>query len=293
MIRCMMYILIVALFGCAMKGGNSYELRFGLPEGVPYEQVMSMEMQMEQPVMGQVMSMNQNLSFTYRYEVISDSAAWKTVKATITRVAVHMKGMGEDLRFDTDSSQGADANHPIAQVFGSMKGTAFTFTINRQGEVGVVDGVSQMRDRMALALTDSSLSPEPTQLENIRQNIQQSFSAYPPHPVNVGDNWSQERTVNMQGMEIVSKSKFALENVKDSVAFIRVSSDLASNKAQNKDQNISQLKGRADGLMQYHVVTGMPVEGELTTNIELQLKSDGESVPMKMKMITRISGSRL
>src|ERR1044071_83276 len=84
---------------------------------------MNMEMKMNQQIMGKDVDMKNDMGFSYLFEVANDSANWKTISATISKVSMDMNAMGRTMHFDTDMP--ATDSGPAAimgKVFGAMKG---------------------------------------------------------------------------------------------------------------------------------------------------------------------------
>lgn len=285
MIKLSLIIPVFLLAGCSR---DTVSLGFQMQPGEAFEQQMDMTMEMEQPLMGQNEVTTQRMSMYYRYQVTGDSAGWKRVEAVITRVVMDMSGMGEKFSYDSNSADSANADHPMAQVFGSMKGKFFYFTINDQGQVGDVGGMQQMRRHMEDALGDTSMAVQPLQLEQIRKNIQQAYAAYPAGPVKVGASWKQEGSLAMPGMQVKSVNTYKLSAVKDSVAVVDVRSKIAG-----EPGGQSTLEGGAEGEMKYHLRTGIPVEGNLVTRLDMKLSQGGEQVAMKATITTQIRSTLL
>jgi hypothetical protein len=61
-----------------------------------------MDMAMKQNVMGKDMDIKNKMLMGYTFEVNDDSAGWKKIAATISRVAMDMNAAGMTVHFDTN-----------------------------------------------------------------------------------------------------------------------------------------------------------------------------------------------
>jgi hypothetical protein len=184
----------------------------------------------------------------------------------------------------------------MGKVIGAMKGGEFSFIMNEKGEVGQVSGINDMMQRMmssldvpnadAMAAGMSSAFNE----ENFKQNIQQAFAVYPGKPVKPGDSWASSMDMTNGGMAMKLGNNYTLESVNGDKANVKVDSKISSpDPAANNNMNIS---GTMKGTMQYDIPTGVPVRGDLDMNMDMQMSSGGQTVPMKTDIKMKITGKK-
>ncbi|HVK97014.1 MAG TPA: DUF6263 family protein [Flavisolibacter sp.] len=288
-----LFILILA--GCN-NSSKTIDLKLNLTKGSTYTYSMLMDMNMSQKMMGQEMSMKNAIGFDYVFDVINDSAGWKLIDATISRITVDMDGGGMKVQYDTDkpSQDTAGPMGMMTKMFGAMKGAKFSFTMNNEGKIGEVMGLKEMQQQMTSGLPNEM--PEEGMntfnQENFRQNIEQAFAVYPGKPVKVGDSWSKSMVINNQGMEIKSENTYTLDKVSGDVASIKVVSKLGS--ADSAQINNAQIKmaGTSNGTMNFNIPSGMIADGNLDMALEMSIKSGEMEMPMKMDMKMKMKGGK-
>src|SRR5258705_1009422 len=190
---------------------DAVEVKCHLNKVKKYEYAMNMEMQMNQEMMGKKMDMKNTIGLSYLFEVTNDSADRKTVSSTVTKISMDMGVNGRTMHFDTDMP--VNDSGPAAmmgRVFGAIKGSQFSFTVNDRGDIGDIKGIKEIQDSMLARLPNGESARAAEGLnktfdkDGLNQNMEQSFSAYPGKPVKVGDSWTKTTTQKVQGMTIRS-----------------------------------------------------------------------------------------
>ena len=294
MYRIFSFLFLVLVFSnCNNAPTEGVTVKLRLQKGDRFEQVMHMQMKMQQPMMGQTVEMTNGIGFTYHFEVVDDSAGWKKLSSTITRVQVDLTGMGQNMHYDSEAAADTTAATDLmANMFGSLKGSAFYFTVNDEGKVGQVSGFDSLQQKMGSTVPDVS-AQKPFDEEGFRQNLQQSFAAYPPHPVKVGESWSRDMDMLMEGMKVNSVNTFTLQSATANDAVIKVQSDLKSDGSSQVKGSEMSMTGRSDGTITYDMKSGMPTTGTVSTTMNMKIMSEGKEVPMSMNMQTTIEGKKL
>lgn len=294
--------VFVYLAGCNSSSGNTVELKFKLPKGQKYEYAMNMEMKMNQQMMGKEVDMKNNMGFTYLFEVTNDSANWKTLSSTITKISMDMDAMGRTMHFDTDMP-GTDSG-PVAimgKVFGAMKGSQFSFTLNDKGDIGEVKGLQEMKEKMlsglpkdegdeggAAAGMNSAFNEE-----NMKQNVQQAFQAYPGKPVKPGDSWTKSITQKISGMSVKSDNTYTLESVKGDDALVKIATKMSMAGAGEMKGGEMTMTGTGQGKTHYDLTTGMTTDGDMDMKMDMKVKANKTEIPMTWNMKVKMKGKKL
>src|ERR1041385_3183384 len=90
----------VIAFSCNSAKNETITLKFNLPKGSSYDYNMDMDLNMSGTAGGQQMSMKNNMQMGYRFGVTDDSAGWKKISATFSRIAMDMDAGGMTINFD-------------------------------------------------------------------------------------------------------------------------------------------------------------------------------------------------
>jgi surface antigen len=276
----------VIFIGCKGKSSNDpITLKFNAPKGQKFEYGMDMDMTMKAG-----MDMKMKMGMGYQFEVTGDSAGYKTVSSTFSKIGMNMNMMGMSMDFDSDKPS-TDTAGPMAimgKMLGAMKGGKFTFTMNEKGEVGSVTGMKEMMEK-AFASIDVNQGAMMTQSigksfdeASFKKNIEQSFAAYPDKPVKPGDTWTKTTNNETQGMKMKMDNTYTLESVTDGVANIKTVSKISS--ASDTTTVKMDMKGDATGTMKYDVATGMPLGGVMDMKMQVNVPQMPKPMDMDMKM---------
>lgn len=286
------------------KSPDGLNLKFNLQKGEKFLYTAGMDMHSRQNVMGKDMDVNTRMDMAYTFEVTGDSAGWKQVNATISKIAINMDAGGMQIKFDSDDPTALDSTNPMAkvgQIFGAMKGGQFGFTMNEKGKVGNVTGIREMMEHAVASLNDPTSSAalmaglSKTFDENqFKQNLEQSFGIYPDKPVKAGDSWNKTMTMNNAGIIMKMDNTYTLESVDNNNANVKMSSKISSGSDSAKLMGMNMdMNGTMEGTMQFDIASGMPVKGVSTMQMNMKVKSQGTEMPMNMTFTMNITGKKL
>lgn len=272
--------------------GDAINLKFNLPKGAGYNYDIDMDMDMKGEANRQSVNMENKMAMGYHFGVTGDSAGWKQISSTITRIAMKINAGNMNMDFDTDKqpdSSDATAN-AMGKVLGAMKGAEFKFTMNEKGQVGSVTGINEMIQRMvtstgadggAVAAGMAGAFNE----DNFKQNLQQSFAVYPGKPVKAGDSWTSTMDMNNTGMQMKMDNVYQLESVSGGNANVKVNSKISSPSGAQ-----GALSGTMTGTMKYDVETGVPIDGDL--KMDMNITAAPQSPPMTMEIKMKVKGKK-
>lgn len=294
--------LVAGTMACnEQAGADGYTLKFNMKKGDSFDYTMNMDMTMKQEMMGQQVDVSTAMQMGYLFEVTGDSAGWKQVSATISKVAMDMNAGGMQIKVDSDDPA-TDSTNPmgiVGKVFGAMKGGQFSFTINEKGEVGAVTGMKEMMQRiiqnsgidnpdMMMASFGKSFDEQ-----QFRQNLQQSFSVYPDKPVKPGDTWKRTLNMNNNGVQMKLDNTYTLVGVNGDDAELKVASVISSDADSSSVMGMQvEMNGTMDGNMHYLLESGLPQQGTMDMNMNMKMTGEGMDVPMDMKMKMNFSAKK-
>jgi len=273
-------------------------LKLQMPVGNTYDYNFVMDMGMDEQVMGQAMKMNNKLTFAYKFEVLKDSAGWKTLRSTVGRMRMDMSMMGTNLTVDTNEPL-ADTTSPMAplhRAFSAIKGQQFTFTIDERGKMGSVTGLDEMRKAVMQGIPGGEKMDQQMQStfseQSFKENMEQSFNIFPDKDVAVGDSWKKTIGLKSQGGNTKSENTFTLESVKEGKAYIKVKTNINGSKETTATGTEVTTKGSGDGVYVYEQATGIVLDGNIKMKMEMEMAMQGQKVPMKMDMNIKINGKK-
>lgn len=296
----------VALAATALLTGcssNTVDFKFNVAKGSKFNYTIAMDMNMDQAMMGQHMKVNTKVTMGYVFEVLNDSAGWKTVSSTIDRIGMNVDANGMNMRYDSDSTSNTDTTGPTAKVgkiFGAMKGGQFTFTMNTNGEVGQVSGMKEMVQKMiegAGTFDSAGINETMNKTFNeqtFKQNLQQSFAMYPGKPIKPGESWNKTLTMDNNGMIMKLDNTYTLESVSNNIAKVRVASKISSGGGAGALAGMQMdMSGDLKGINNFDLPTGMPLSGDDNMQMDMKMHVQGQEIPMKMNIKITIAGKKL
>ncbi|MBS1916340.1 MAG: hypothetical protein JST87_08675 [Bacteroidetes bacterium] len=288
------------LISCGGGSGDAITLKFNLGKGSKMDYSGTVDMHISENVMGNNINVQNKMRMGYLFEVTNDSAGWKTLNSTISRISMDMNANGQSLKFDTDSAT-SDTTGPtgmMLKIFGAMKGGQFAFTMDDKGHVGEVTG---MREMMEHALANINVPNSDMIMRNMgksfdasnfKQNLEQSFAMYPDKPVKPGDTWTRTSSINSNGMPVKMENTYTLNSVSGNVADVKVSSKLSSG-ADSSSTGVKELTGTMTGDTHYDVSTGVPVDGNMEMKMTMKVNAQGQEIPVNMVMNIASTGKKL
>lgn len=290
-------IFIVACFtGCS----NPVILKFNLLKGSKLDYVADVDMHMTENVMGQTVNVRNKIALGYIFEVVNDSAGWKTINSTIDKISMNIDAGGNNIAFDTDNPN-ADTTGPagmMLKMFGAMKGGQFTYTMDEKGHVGNVYGMKEMVERMMSKLNVPNAEMMMQNVSNsfneksFKENIEQSFAAYPDKPVKPGDTWVRTMNINSSGLPVKYENTYTLSSVSGNIATIKVSSKLSSD-ANSGDGPTKNLSGTMAGITTYDIPSGIPLNSNMDMIMNMKVTAQGQEIPVNMNMKMTVTGKKL
>ncbi|HEV8286006.1 MAG TPA: DUF6263 family protein [Chitinophagaceae bacterium] len=297
------YLLIVLTslaLGCKSGSNDAIEIKLKLPKGAKYEYALEMDMNMKQKMMEKDMDIKNSMGYSYLLEVLNDSANWKTVSCIIHKINMSMNAMGRTMHFDSEEI--TDTTGPMgimAKIFGAMKGSKFSFTVNDNGEIGEMSGVKAMQEKMLAGIGIPNTAEALEGLKNtiddesLRENMQQAFAAYPGKPVKPGDSWTKALVQKTQGITIKLDNTYTLESVKGNDALIKLSSKLNSGGPATVNNTEMNITGTSEGNIHYDLTTGMMTTGNIDMKMDMKVKTAQTEMPMIVNMKITTKGKKI
>jgi hypothetical protein len=287
-------IIVFAAIGVdncySQPGSKAINLKFNMPKGSGYDYNMTTNIGTKVNAGGQDVNVDNTMGFGYHFDVLDDSAGWKKMSATISKIVMNINTGGMNMNYDSDKPMDtADVmSATFAKTLGNMKGAQFGFTMNGKGEIGSVTGINEIVQHMSSG-DDNSMGSEmgnPFNEENFKQNMQAAFGSYPDKPVKPGDSWKKTTTTTNAGILMNMESVYTLESYSGNIANVSVNSKISSSDA------TLGFNGTMKGLMQYDTPTGMPVDGDLIMTLNMNVNTGGQALPINMDIKMKITGKK-
>ncbi len=295
---------MAVLLSCrTAKINNGYTFKFNMSEGTRFAYVTNMDMNMKQNMMGTDMTTNNKISLGYNFRVMSDSAGWKNIDATISQIAIDLNVGSIVMKYNSQvpGTDTADFSRTMTKIFDAIQGEHISFTINDTGYIGEVRGMKEMMQKAMLnaknmANDDVLMGAMSASMDDskFKQSLQQIFDVYPAIPVKAGDSWTKSRIVNNNGIEMKTDNIYTLQSVNNDTAYLKVVSKIVSAADSTALMGMEiDMNGAMNGNMQYDLPTGLPQRGTMNTKMNMKMKMQGTDMPMEMDMKMTFKGTKL
>ena len=269
---------------------GSRTLKFGLENGKAYD--YETVLNMDQEIMGQ--KLQADMSTYYSLKVISDSADFRTIEASVDRFAMKTGVGGMNIEIDTDkpivaAEDGKDsALAMVNKLFAAIKHQKFFMKVNSEGSVMEVTGF----DKMKYSIADS-MGLEGERREQLMQQFDKQFngeeikgqferfwSIFPNKEVKVGDTWSKTSVLkgNMPG---TYTSIYTVKDIEGDMVTLE-----EKTKVESKEEKMG-LKGDIEGTLVVDSRSGLVV----TADQDMTLKATGSGTNFEIKGKTRTKGT--
>ena len=139
----------------------------------------------------------------------------------VVHEAIRFSAPALGVTWDSERPDGTSSQDPQVLGFKALLGGAFTAHVLADGHVERVEGVNELVDKMFMKLpgvplyialkkaTEGSVNDE-----NMREGLERSYLVRrPSRPLAVGDSWEDVRRATVQGVELTTRYRSALEAI--------------------------------------------------------------------------------
>ena len=289
------FVLFAAFITVRVSAQKPIDLKFNLATGESYDYNMDVDMSTKGDFGGQAIDVKNTMELGYHFTVLGDSAGWKKLSATISKIVMNVNAGGMNFSYDSDTPPDSTdmIGSMLGKVLGVMKGAEFGFTMNAKGEIGSVSGIDELMQRMQSDVSDASGMGagigNSFSEDNFRQNMQQTFGAYPGKPVKPGDTWTSTTSTSTSGMKLETTNIYTLESVSGNIANVKVDSKLATSSA---DTAVAGISGTSSGNLNFDIPTGIAIDGNTETNLDIKVNEQGQTTPMTTEIKMKLTGRK-
>lgn len=282
----------------ACKSDKAIDLKFRLPQGESILYTADMKQTINQTVMGNAMSVQQDVLFGMAYKVVAVEGDNRTVEVSYDRIKMETNAAGQQIKYDSKDTAGSN---PQLAILGGMIGKPFRMTVSGTGQVTQVTGFDALLNGMTGNPDDPYAAGMRQQLgemfsdESVKQMLSQNTNIYPEKTVKPGDTWNKTNTTSMGPISLEINNTYKLESASDKTAKVSVNATITGKSNANAGgvQGMTvNMKGQQTGKLEMEIATGMIQKMDLTQDIDGDMAVQGMKVPMKIKTIASITGER-
>lgn len=296
------FLLILTILTLSTAASAEQLLRLNLEEDQRFYQRMTQQQQIEQQMMGQTMTFNQDSGFGWIIEVTEvddDGAMW--LETTYDWVMIEMDGMGMSFSYDSAVDDEEEVSDMV-KGFASMLGLTFKTKVNNRGEVLDIEGFEKMREKFAEQLAGGPM--EEAMLESmdqyldedmLRQYMGYSIAFYPEQAVSVGDSW-RDSMVMPGPFEMKADYEYTVNEISDDRAVLGIAGTMATDDAAGLPPGMPEgmdfdLEGTINGTGNVDLTTGLTSESNLDMDMSIEMTMPGGPNGQPMTMPMSIKGT--
>jgi hypothetical protein len=275
------------------------DLKFQLPQGETVRYTADMNQNIDQTVMGNAMSIKQNMLFGMLYKVTGMEGTNRMVDVSYDRIKMETNAAGQSLKYDSKDTAG---NNPALAMLGGMLGKTFRMTVSERGQVQKVEGFDAIINSMANDPANPNAAAMRQQLDQmfsddaVKQMLEQSTNIYPDKAVKPGDTWTKTSTTNMGPVSLEIANTYKLESATDKTAHVSSNAVITGKSATGAGamQGMTvNMKGKQTGKMDIEIATGMMEKMDVDQNIEGTIEMQDMKMPMKIKTTGTVTGEKV
>ena len=194
---------------------------------------------------------------------------------------------------DSDSPE-KSTDKSIGEAFKSLIGVSLDIQLTKHGKITSVKGTEKL-----VEILNSISNPQLKEMlaqqysdKAIKNSFEQMTPYFPEKPVAIGESWDVTTNLNSNGVDIISKMKLTLKQVKDNVATIYCTGTLATPEGggvlsmQGMDAKVS-VKGEQTGTIFIDMKTGWIISSEITQKFVQNIEVMGQA--MKQNTETKVT----
>lgn len=298
----LLFTAIAIAFG-ACKSEEKLTLKFAPEVSKKYEMTMTYVQDMD---MGQMGKMENNIGMTYDMLVKEKDENKNTViLTTFKKITFIAKTPQGELGYESDKAVDSSNMFSVmfSKVFGGMLNQSIFITVDEKGKVTDVKGMEEIFNNI---IKSSGLDTLPGGAESIagfkdqfsneqfKKNFDESFHILPEKEVTVGDTWEIDNKKNMMDMDMVTKNKYTLKEIKGDYIIVDVVSEFSADKKEGGSiPGEMKMDGTQSGTMKIDRSTGLAVESELKQKVNSTSKMMGQEIPMTIDGTVKISSKEI
>ncbi|WP_276485299.1 DUF6263 family protein [Paraflavitalea pollutisoli] len=273
-------LLFIPLFLSVFAvSAQSLSRKVVLKQGQQVERVAAIKMNIGMEMMGQSIDINNDNTVTSLVEVKGASGTAYDLASTVKRVVTNMKGMGQEMSYDTDKKDAAAAND-MTKKADELVGKTNNLTIDSKGVITKSDDTGGDDKEKASGFMGMSGG-----VLNAGQKVGAIFdlvAKLPDHPVKVGDSWT-DSTISKEGKV---HTKYKVLEIKNDEAIIDMEGTLTqAGQVENNGMTIDMnLAGTSKGQLSMETASGLVRKLTMALNATGTMEVMGNSIPFTMKI---------
>ncbi len=288
---CVLAALSVATL-TASSSDAAVTLRLKHKQGETNRIQIEQEMNSNARVQGQEIrnSMKQTMvTETHIESVNSEGTAKARQEIKQVRMSMSMPApVNQEFSFDSEKAENPSAPPGYSDVMGALIGKPFTMNISPTGklsDIQVPAGVLEQMQKIPGAAMMQSMTSE----EGLRQMMTQSAFHLPEKPVDQGDTWSNDVTMDMPFGKLIAKQVYTYQGTNaQGLHEIGITVEMQIEPAEDQPFKMSLKNSDSSGTMLFDNDAGEVKSVEMKQNMDMQMSVADQTFDQSIEQVIRL-----
>lgn len=273
-------VLLLSILTLGANAAKKTELKLHLTKGTVYDSKIDMENHVDQNMMGQQMTIHQDIEILAQMKVVDVLANGNyKIEQTYNDLNFTMEMNGKVTNLDSVASKPLEA----------MKNMVISYEVTPDGKVSNIQGVTEMLEKLG---TNPQVAGVLKGMASFDQ-LAAFYSYLPKEAVEVGDTY-EVKLNNAELMNLETITKYTVKDISKDNVTLDVALDLGMDSGKTIQQNGMDMNIKANGKQIGDFVVsrkdGMPLSSTLDMDMHMEISfknpktGDDMNMPMDMKM---------
>ncbi len=286
-------LIVVSCGGSKEK----YTLVYNLNKGDVFKQVIMMDMNISQNVMGQKMDIDTYTEVEtsyYIHEVNEETIALDFIFDSMN-MAMDMAGV--NFTMDSRTNEDVATMTNLSPMLKSLTNLPLSIVMDHKGNVKSFTGLEKIMEAMVNSL-DNNIDPASKQqlltqfeqqfgAESMQSTFEQSITIFPEHEVSIGESWKSSSKINSGQINMYTDTKTTLKRVSGNVAVLEIKGEFSTGdtpitQITNGMETKVSLKGKQTGTTEIDLLTGWIIKAEIVQDMKTEVEAAGMKLPQNI-----------
>lgn len=271
-------------------------LKLNLKANDRYRYSSQIKTKVSQQIMDNELETISERNIQFLWEIENNENNTIKIKTTIEKIAIILKSPENRIVVDSDKTEGT-SNSPYAKFYASFINNPFYITLNSEGNILGIEGLSN-NNNLHLnhigAESDSLTNYKFSEDFDFLEDIKEALHVLPSGPVRMGESWTNKSNNDLENrLGFNVKKTFTLESLSEDLAWINVNHEIHQNN--NSDIEEDTKIGNQEGTIEIDLSSGAILHSEFQTEIDgiFHNKAQGSNSPIQVSSTKTLKGEKL
>ncbi|HEX2935791.1 MAG TPA: DUF6263 family protein [Bacteroidales bacterium] len=298
--------LAVVLCG-SMMAQNSAVLKLNLEKNKVYKHKSNSDLNITQSVNGMQQAQQMKNQSYLSIKMVDSKPEFMIAEVRFDSIVTKINAMGQTIVNNSNKPgdmKSANAAEITSAILNRFCNNPLFVKMDYSGKVLEVVNLKMFSDVVTKGLDSAKVDPSTknqltsmVKLEAIKPSIEGAYALLPGKSVNIGDTWEVSNTINSNGMNLTSTSKFKLVSLSNNVATLAAESNIAAIGGKPMETNgmkinYDDLKGLGKSTILVDMKTGLikDVTGKsnIAGNLSLDMAGTNMQIPLEIQIESKV-----